>query len=95
MNGSYLGSDFDDFLKEEGILAEVEATAIKRVFAFKIKKMMEDKNVSKTELARRMKTSRASVNRLLDPENRSITLQTMECVALVMGVRLKIDLVQG
>lgn len=95
MNGSYLGSDFDDFLKEEGILAEVEATAIKRVFAFKIKKMMEDKNVSKTELARRMKTSRASVNRLLDPENRSITLQTMEGVALVMDARLKIDLVQG
>lgn len=95
MNNPHIGSNFDDFLKEEGILAEVEATAIKRVLAFQIKKMMTEKKLSKTELAQRMKTSRASVNRLLDPENHSITLQTMESVALVLGTRLKIELVQG
>lgn len=88
-----MGSDFDDFLEEEGILADVESVAIKRVIAFQVATMMKENGLSKAEMAKRMKTSRSSVDRLLDPENRSITLQTMEGAALAMGARLKIELV--
>ncbi len=92
MQNPHIGSDFDDFLEEEGILAEVEAVAIKRLFACQVARMMEENGISKVEMARRMKTSRSSLNRLLDPENRSITLQTMENAALAMGARLKIEI---
>ncbi|MBF0455606.1 MAG: XRE family transcriptional regulator [Magnetococcales bacterium] len=93
MNNPHIGSDFDDFLEEEGILGDVESVAIKRVIAFQVEQMMKEKQLSKAEMARRMKTSRSSVDRLLDPENRSITLQTMEGAAMAMGARLKIELV--
>nr|WP_176704664.1 helix-turn-helix transcriptional regulator [Candidatus Magnetococcus massalia]CRH08270.1 conserved protein of unknown function [Candidatus Magnetococcus massalia]CRH08337.1 conserved protein of unknown function [Candidatus Magnetococcus massalia] len=93
MSNPHIGSDFDDFLEEEGLLAEAEAVAIKRVIAFQVGQMMEKQHISKSELARRMNTSRSAVDRLLDPENRSITLQTMEGAALAMGARLKVELV--
>lgn len=93
MSNPHMGSDFDDFLEEEGILADVESVAIKRVIAFQVATMMKENGLSKAEMAKRMKTSRSSVDRLLDPENRSITLQTMEGAALAMGARLKIELV--
>ncbi|MBF0164324.1 MAG: XRE family transcriptional regulator [Magnetococcales bacterium] len=93
MTNPHIGSDFDDFLSEEGLLAEVEAVAVKRVFAFQVARLMKEQNLTKTEMARRMKTSRAALDRLLDPENRSITLLTMEGAAEAMGARLKVELV--
>lgn len=93
MTNKYIGSDFDDFLREEGILAEVEATAMKRVIAFQIEQEMKRRNMTKTDMAIKMKTSRASLNRLLDPSNASVTLQTLERAALAIDKKLKIELV--
>jgi antitoxin HicB len=92
MNEEYIGSDFDDFLTEEGLLEEAEAVAIKRVLAFQIKELMESQNLSKAEMARRMQTSRAALERLLDPENRSVTLNTMDKAARSLGKRLQLVL---
>ncbi len=92
MTNKHIGSDFDDFLEEEGLLAEVEATAVKRVIAFQIEQMMHEKQLSKTALARLMRTSRSAVNRLLDPDNPSVTLTTLEEAALALGKRLSISL---
>jgi predicted XRE-type DNA-binding protein len=88
----HAGSSFDDFLREEGLLAEAEATAVKRVIAFQIEKEMEERNLSKSALANIMRTSRSSLDRLLDPENPSVTLLTLESVALALGKKLKIQL---
>lgn len=85
------GADFDDFLKEEGLLADVEAVAIKRVIAFQVRKFMDEEGISKSEMARRMRTSRASLDRLLDPENNAVTLQTLERAAEALGKRLRIE----
>ncbi len=93
MDSKYTGSDFDDFLREEGILAEVEATALKRVIAYQIEEEMKRRNMTKTDMALRMNTSRASLNRLLDPSNPSVTLQTLERAALAIGKKLRIELV--
>jgi predicted DNA-binding protein (UPF0251 family) len=92
MNESYIGSDFDEFLSEEGILEDAEAIAVKRVLAFQITKLMKAEGLSKTEMARRMKTSRAALDRLLDPDNRSITLITMDKAARSLGRRLRLTL---
>ena len=93
MNKIHLGSNFDDFLAEEGLLEEAEAIAVKRVLAFQIRSMMESQNLSKAEMARRMKTSRAALDRLLDPENRSVTLFTMDKAARSLGKRLRLTLI--
>ncbi len=90
---NHLGSDFDDFLTEEGFLEEAEAIAVKRVLAFQISELMEAQNLSKAEMARRMKTSRAALDRLLDPENRSVTLHTMDKAARSLGKHLRLTLV--
>ena len=92
MNEEYIGSNFDDFLSEEGLLEEAEAVAVKRVLAFQIKEMMEAQNLTKAEMARRMRTSRAALERLLDPENRSVTLNTMDKAARSLGKRLQLVL---
>jgi DNA-binding Xre family transcriptional regulator len=92
MKNRHLGSDFDDFLKKEGTLAEVEAAAVKRVIAFEIEQMMKEKGLSKTAMARKMATSRSALERLLDPGNVSVTLQTLERAALALDKRLKIEL---
>ena len=88
------GSDFDDFLAEEGILAEVEAVAVKRVLAYQVEQEMKQRNLSKTEMARRMGTSRAALDRLLDPKNPSINLQTLSKAAQTLGKRLQISLTE-
>ncbi len=90
---NYLGSDFDDFLAEEGLLEEAEATAVKRVLAHQINQLMQEQNLSKAEMARRMQTSRAALERLLDPENRSVTLFTMDKAARSLGKRLRLTIV--
>ena len=93
MNENHIGSDFDDFLAEEILLEEAEAIAVKRVLAYQIGEMMKDQNLSKAEMARRMKTSRAALDRLLDPENRSVTLHTMDKAARSLGKRLRLTLI--
>lgn len=89
----HIGSDFDDFLDEEGLLAQVEAAAFKRVIAFQVEALMKQQHLTKTEMAQRMQTSRASLNRLLDPSNPSVTLQTLERAANALGKRLRIELI--
>lgn len=93
MKNKHIGSNFDDFLEEEGILAEVEAVALKRVLAYEIEKNMKAKQVTKSKMASLMNTSRSALDRLLDPENPSVTLLTMEKAALSMGKRLKVELI--
>ncbi|MFA7232056.1 MAG: helix-turn-helix transcriptional regulator [Victivallaceae bacterium] len=88
----HIGSDFDDFLKENNILDECEASATKRVLTWQIEQAMRETNISKSELARRMHTSRAVVDRMLNPENPSITLQTMEKAARAVNRRLTFEL---
>jgi antitoxin HicB len=92
MTNKHMGSDFDDFLRDEGILDDAEAVATKRVIAFPIAREMESSHISQSELARRMKTSRSAVERLLDPANHSVTLQTLERAASAVGKRLRIQL---
>jgi len=92
MKNKYLGSGFDDFLEEEGIRAETEAAAIKRVIAYRIEMEMKRANLSKSALAEKMHTSRSALDRLLDPSNVSVTLQTLERAALALGKNLKIEL---
>jgi len=92
MTNKHIGSNFDDFLKEEGILAETEAIAVKRVIAYQVEEMMKERQLTKKAMAERMHTSRAALDRLLDPANVSVTLQTLERAALALGRRLKIEL---
>ena len=87
-----LGSDFDDFLLNEGFIEDAEAVPAKRVIAFQIAKEMKKSNITKTELAHRMHTSRPVVDRLLDPTNRSVTLSTLGRAASAVGKTLKIEL---
>jgi DNA-binding Xre family transcriptional regulator len=93
MNENHIGSDFDEFLAEEGLLEEAEAVAVKRVLAYQVKEMMKEQHLSKAEMARRMNTSRAALERLLDPENRSVTLHTMDKAARSLGKRLRLTLI--
>jgi DNA-binding Xre family transcriptional regulator len=88
-----IGSSFDEFLKEDGIHAEVTARAIKRVIARQLDALMADKGITKTELAKRMKTSRTQLDRLLDPANESVTLGTLTRAAEAVGRRLLMELV--
>ena len=86
------GSNFDDFLLDNDILADVEEVALKRMLAYQIKNLMKSQSITVTEMARRMKTSRSSVDRLLDPENKSITLNTIGHAAKVLGKKCRIIL---
>lgn len=92
MKNKHLGSSFDDFLEGEDIRAETEAAAIKRVVAYRIEMEMKRTNLSKSALAERMHTSRSALDRLLDPSNVSVTLQTLERAAIALGKNLKIEL---
>ncbi len=90
----YLGSALDELLEEDGTLADVHAIAVKRVLAWQIEQSMSDEGISKSEMARRMRTSRGALARLLDPDNPSVTLLTMDKAASVLGKRLKVELVE-
>ena len=91
MRNRHFGSDFDDFLKEEGIREEVTAAAIKRVIAWQLAEAMKRMHITKTEMAARMHTSRAAVNRLLDEDDTGITLATLSRASLAVGIPLKIE----
>ncbi len=86
----HVGSSFDDFLDEEGILDEVEASAIKKVIAMKIQEAMKQKKLTKASLAKKMHTSRSALDRLLDPENKSVTLQTLVKAANALGKQVTV-----
>ena len=93
MKNNSIGSSFDNFLEEEGIYGEVEAGAIKKIIAFQLQEAIEREKLSKTALDARLDTSSAAVNRLLDPENESITLLTLKRAANVLGKKLRFELV--
>lgn len=88
----YLGSSVDDFFAEDGLLEEIEAAAIKRVIALELLSELARKHMTKTELARRLDTSRSQVDRILDPDNESITLNTLVKAAALLGKRLHVTL---
>jgi antitoxin HicB len=92
MKQQHLGGDFDEFLRDEGLLDDAEATAAKRVIAFRIAEEMKRARITKSEMAHRMKTSRPAVDRLLDPKNRSVTLSTLERAASAVGKKLSVEL---
>lgn len=93
LNQKYIGSNFDNFLNEIGILEEVTAVAHKRILAEQIKQIMEQKHITKTEMAEKMETSRAAVNRLLNPNNPNVTLDTLDRAAIALGMKLNISLI--
>jgi antitoxin HicB len=92
MNKKNIGSSFDDFLKEEDILEEIHEAAIKKVLAYQIEQAMKKQKISKSDMAKKMNTSRCSLDRLLDPSNESITLLTMKKAANAIGRTIKIEL---
>jgi antitoxin HicB len=88
-----IGSSFDDFLKQDGIYEQVTARAIKRVIARQLDALMQDQGLTKSNLAKRMRTSRAQLDRLLDPDNESVTLGTLTRAAQAVGRQLRMELV--
>jgi antitoxin HicB len=92
MKKKNVGSTFDSWLRAEGIYEEVSAAAIKRVVARQVAAAMQEKGLSKSEMARRMHTSRAALDRLLHPENDAVTLSTLQKAAIVVGRELRLEL---
>ncbi len=88
-----IGSSVDSWLREDGIYEEVAATAIKRVLARQVAAAMKEKHFSKAEMARRMRTSRAALDRLLDPSYDAVTLSTLRKAAIALGRELRLELV--
>ena len=93
MNNKHIGTDFSDFLKEDGIFEEANDIAIKRVIAYQLEQEMKVQNITKTKMAEMMNTSRAVVNRLLNPDNSSLTLSTLESATQALGKRLNISII--
>jgi len=87
------GSSFEDFLAGEGLLPEVTALALKRVVALQLQEIIEKQHVTKTQLASRMHTSRASVDRLLDPANSSLTMASLGKAAAALGKKVEVRFV--
>ena len=92
MKRKHLGSKFEDFLAEDDLLEDCRAAAIKFKIAHELEKALTEKKFSKAEIAKRLKTSRSGVDRLLDPENTSITLRTLAKVANLLGKRIEFAL---
>lgn len=84
----HIGSSFDSFLEDENLLQESETIAIKRVIAYELEQKMLAEKISLTRLAKELETSRTAVARILDPDNTSITLNTIEKVAKYLGKRI-------
>jgi DNA-binding Xre family transcriptional regulator len=89
---THRGNDFRDFLDEQGISGEVEARALKRALSLQLDHLLKEKELTKTQMAARMKTSRAAVDRLLDASNASVTLNTLGKAARALGRKVKIVL---
>jgi antitoxin HicB len=89
----HIGSSLEAFLKEEGVLEETRAIALKDALAWQVQQAMEKEKITKVEMAKRMRTSRAALDRLLAPGNASVTLQTLTRAAHAIGRDLRIELV--
>lgn len=92
MTNPHLGSSFESFLDEEGIREEAEAQAVKRVIAWQIEQAMRDQGLTKVAMAQKMGTSRAQLDRLLDPENERVQLDTLRRAAAAIGRKLRLEL---
>ncbi len=90
---THLGSAFDDFLRDEGTYEATQQLAIKRVLAWQIERAMKKQRLTKAEMARRMETSRSQLDRLLDPNGNSVTLETLTRAARAIGRQVKLELV--
>ena len=93
MKKKNIGSSFDSWLREEGIYEATTSAAIKRVLARQIASAMKERKLSKSEMSKRMQTSRAALDRLLDPENDAVTLSTLRKAAAAVGREIRLDLV--
>jgi antitoxin HicB len=93
MANQHAGSTIDDFLRDEGVLEEFQARSIKEVIAWQLEKAMKDGKISKRRLAQMMQTSRTQVDRVLDPTDGNVTIQTLQRAAAVLGRRLQLELV--
>ncbi len=93
VKSKHIGSTLNSFLEEEGLIDEVEEMAVKKVIANQLQQLLKEKKITKTELAKRLDTARAAVDRLLDPRNESITLNTLKRAAGVLGKRLRLEMV--
>ena len=92
MNGRHIGSNFDDFLAQENLLAECEANALQRVVTWQIAQEMKRCRISRNTLAGRMKTPRTAIDRLFADNDSAVTLQLLERAALALGRKLKVEL---
>jgi antitoxin HicB len=93
MRNKHKGSTFENFLEEENLLDDADAVAIKRVIAYELEKAMEKKQLSKSEMATKMHTSRSALDRLLDPTNTSITLHTLIKTIHVLGKKFQFAII--
>ena len=87
------GSTLDSFLESEGVLAEFQAKAIKKVIAWQLAAAMQERKLTKTKLAQLMQTSRTQINRVLDPEDGNVTIETLQRAAALVGRRVQLELV--
>lgn len=92
-DNKHMGSTLDSFLEGEGVLAEFQAQAIKEVIAWQLGAAMKDRKISKRRLAELMHTSRTQVNRILDPNDGNVTIDTLQRAAAVIGRRVQLELV--
>ncbi len=92
MNERRVGSDLDDFLAQENLLAECEAGALKRVVTWQIAEEMKRRRISRAKLASRMKTSRSTLDRLFSEHEAPVSLQLLERAALALGRKLRVEL---
>lgn len=88
-----IGTSFEDYLAEQESLEETRAIAVKRVLAWQLEQAMEERRMSKSAMAHEMRTSRSQLDRILDPDNDRIRLDTLAAAANVLGLSLRIDLV--
>lgn len=92
MGKKHIGGTLDSWLEDEGLRRDAETVATKRVIAFRLAQLMQKQALSKQEFARRMGTSRAALDRLLDPDNPAVTLRTLQAAASALGHKLEVKL---
>ena len=93
LDEKHIGSSLEDFLREEGHLEEARAVAVKRVLAWQIEQIMKEQRLTKVEMAKRMGTSRSQLDRLLDPENVKVQLDTIQRAAAAVGKEVRLEIV--
>lgn len=92
-DNKHRGSTLDSFLESEGVLGEFQAQAIKEVIAWQLAEAMRERKMTKTRLAQLLHTSRSQVNRVLDPNDGNVTIETLQRAAALVGRRVEVALV--